>query len=120
MESRRQFNIERNPEIPDARHYPRFRLDTGLRIYLRDQAVVRGQTVDISESGIAAMLKEEIPLNQLVRLEFSVPFGDVEVHALVCQRNAFRYGFQFIPSTPAQQLIERTCRHLATEQKLRS
>ena len=120
MESRRPFHVEGNREALDARRYPRFRFDAELRIYLREQEVIRAQTVDISESGVAAMLKDEIPLNQLVRLEFSVPFGDVEVHALVCQRNAFRYGFQFIPSNPAQQLIERTCRHLATAQKLRS
>ena len=82
--------------------------------------VVRGQTVDISESGISAMLRIEVPLGEVVRMEFNLPLGAVEVHALVRQRNAFRYGFQFVESSTAQEVIGRTCRQLALEQSLAS
>jgi hypothetical protein len=51
----------------------------------------------------------------VVRLEFTLPLGEVEVHAVVRQRNAFRYGFQFLESSPAQDTIGRTCRRLAVE-----
>jgi hypothetical protein len=72
--------------------------------------------VDISESGISAMLMVEVPIGEVVRLEFALPLGEVEAHALVRQRNAFRYGFQFVESSSAQDIIGRTCRQLAIDQ----
>jgi len=100
----------------DARRHPRYKLDVEICVYARDCEVVRGRTVDISESGISAMLRIEVPVDEVVRLEFSLPTGDVEVHAMVRQRNAFRYGFQFVESSSAQDLIGRTCRQLAVKQ----
>jgi len=105
-------------EFVDARRYPRFKLETSICVYPRNSQVVRGYTVDISESGISAILKDEIRMDEVVRLEFSVPDGAVEVLALVRQRNAFRYGFQFLESASAQNLISRTCRQLGLEQSL--
>ena len=116
MEAREQFETSRSSEFMEARRHPRFKLQVGIRVYPRDAAVVRGDTVDISESGISAMLREEVPLGALVRLEFSVPLGDVEVLALVRQKNAFRYGFQFMEAHSAQDVIGRTCSQLAVEQ----
>jgi hypothetical protein len=103
----------------EARHHPRFKLATGIRIYPRNEQVVRGETVDVSESGISAVLRDEVQLGEVVRLTFSVPAGDVEILALVRQRNAFRYGFQFMEGGPALALIRRTCAGLALEQVLR-
>jgi hypothetical protein len=102
----------------DARRSPRYELEIDIRVYARDCAVARGHTVDISESGIAAMLMDEIRLNEVVRLEFTLPEGEVEVFALARQRNAFRYGFEFIESGPARDVINRACRSLAVEQSL--
>lgn len=102
----------------EARRHPRYRLETEIRVYPRNAEVVRGNTVDISESGISAMLRIEVPVGEVVRLEFMLPQGEVEVHAMVRQRNAFRYGFQFIESSPAQEVIGRTCRQLALEHSL--
>jgi len=114
-----QFGTSQAYESVEARRHPRFKLDVNIRIYARNSAVVRGTTVDISESGISAMLMVEVPIGEVVRLEFSLPLGEVEVHALVRQRNAFRYGFQFIESGTAQDIIGRTCRQLAIEQAVR-
>jgi hypothetical protein len=94
----------------------RFKLEVSIRVYPRDCAVVRGDTVDISESGISAMLRQEVPVGEVVRLEFPLPLGDVEVLALVRQRNAFRYGFQFVEASTAQDILGRTCGQLAVEQ----
>lgn len=102
----------------DARRHPRYRLETEICIYPRNLPVVRGQTVDISESGISAMLRIEVPVGEVVRFELKLALGAVEVHALVRQRNAFRYGFQFVESSTAQEVIGRTCRQLALEQSL--
>jgi hypothetical protein len=116
---RNQLDLEnqlsgRQPQgIVDARRHPRFKFETHIRVYARGRAVVRGHTVDISQSGISAMLRVEAPLGEVVRLEFVVPGGEVDIHAVVRQRNAFRYGFQFLESSSAQDLIGRTCRDLA-------
>ena len=100
----------------DARRHPRFKIDVDIRVYPRDRPVVRGRTVDISESGISAMLRVEVPLGEVVRLEFTLPLGDVEVLATVRQRTAFRYGFQFIDAGSARHVIAVTCRELSVEQ----
>lgn len=100
----------------ETRRHRRHKLEVEIRVYPRNSPVVRGYTVDISESGISAMLRVEVPLGEVVRLEFKLPAGEVDVHALVRQRNAFRYGFQFVEASSAQTVIGRTCRQLALEQ----
>jgi hypothetical protein len=104
--------------LADARREPRFRLDVDIRIDSRTSGVVMGRTVDISGSGIAAMLKLEVPLGEFVELQFTLPFGPVKVYATVRQRSAFRYGFQFVESHSAHEIIQATCRHLKLEQSL--
>jgi hypothetical protein len=99
-----------------ARRHPRFKLEVGIRVYAQGCPVVRGDTLDISESGISAMLREEVPVGEVVRLEFTLPLGDVAVLALVRQRSAFRYGFQFLEESSAQDVMGRTCSQLAVEQ----
>jgi hypothetical protein len=100
----------------EARLHRRFKLDVKVSVYPRDRPVVRGDTVDISESGISALLREEVPIGEVVRLEFALPFGDVELLALVRQRSAFRYGFQFVEANSVGNIIGRTCSQLAAEQ----
>jgi hypothetical protein len=102
----------------EARRHPRFKLEVDVRIYPRNAPVVRGHTVDISEAGISAMLRVEVPIGEVVRLEFTLPDGDVVVLAMVRQHNAFRYGFQFVETSSAQDVIGRACRQLAQEQSL--
>lgn len=116
MEGRSQFGTRPAREVVDARRHPRFKLEVNIRVYPRNSAVIRGHTVDISESGISAMLREELEPDEVVRLEFNLPHGDVEVHAVVRQRNAFRYGFQFLDASEAHDIIGRTCRELALKQ----
>lgn len=116
MDLRRQFATHYTREAMELRRHPRYQLEVEIRVYARNAEVVRGHSVDISESGISAILRVEVPIGEVVRLEFSLPGGDVEVHAMVRQHNAFRYGFQFVESSSAQDLIGRTCQQLAIEQ----
>ena len=118
MDLGKQSDIDSNWRPVEARRHPRYKLETNIRVYPRNSLVVRGHTVDISESGISAMLRIEVPIGEIVRLEFSLPSGDVDVHALVRQRSAFRYGFQFVEASSAQDVIGRTCRQLAVEQAI--
>ena len=116
MEARSQFGTSPAHEPVEQRASPRYPLQVDIRVYARDAPVVRGHTVDISESGISAMLWVEVPLNEVVRLEFALPDGEVEILALVRQKTAFRYGFQFLDAGPVKALIRRTCQQLGMEQ----
>jgi len=80
--------------------------------------MVSGYTVDLSESGVSAILRLEIPLGEVATLDLALPFGPVTIHATVRQRNAFRYGFEFVDSDSVLQIIRRMCRDLAVEQFL--
>lgn len=114
-----QRGLWQTAEALDPRRRPRFKLEVDMRIYPRDCPVVQGHSVDISESGISAMLRLEVPVGGVVRLEFTLSLGEVEVLAVVRHRNAFRYGFQFVEISSGQDVIARTCRQLAVEQSTR-
>jgi hypothetical protein len=117
LETRSLFRTGPNQDFMDARRHPRFKVEVPIRVYPRDCPVVRGDTVDLSESGISAMLRIEIPVGEVVRLEFSLPPGEVEVLAMVRQRNAFRYGLQFVETGSAKDVISRACSQLAMKQR---
>jgi c-di-GMP-binding flagellar brake protein YcgR len=118
VEVRNQLGRSRSNEPVENRRHRRFKLDVEVSVYPRNKPVVRAHAVDISESGMAVMLRDELPIGEMVRLEFTLDMGAVDVHAMVCHRNAFRYGLQFVASAPAQDIIGRTCGQLALEQAL--
>src|SRR5580698_7869322 len=99
--------------IGDVRRQARFRVEVDISVNSQTCGMLKGYTVDISECGISAMLGLEVPLAEVVELVFTLPYGPVKIHAVVRQRNAFRYGFQFFHSSPAHEVIRRTCRDLA-------
>jgi len=105
-------------DIVDARRHPRFKIGVDVRIYSRTCGILKGRTVDLSQSGISAMLTLEVPLGEVVELDFVLPFGPVTIDAVVRQRNAFRYGFQFLEPDSGNGVIWSTCHQLAIEQSL--
>jgi PilZ domain len=119
LKTQNQSETGSAPGVVGARHEPRFKLEVDVSIRTRSRGVLAGYTVDISESGISAMLKIEVPLSEIVELGFMLPIGRVNISAMVRQRDAFRYGFQFIGSDATQDVIRSTCRQLAVEQSLR-
>ena len=119
MEFVRQTENGQIRELVDGRRHPRYPLETEIRVYARNSQVVRGQTVDISESGISAMLRVEAPVGEVVRLEFSLQSEEIDTFAVVRQRRAFRYGFQFINAGSAEKIIGQTCRQFALAQASR-
>jgi c-di-GMP-binding flagellar brake protein YcgR len=121
LESEDNIETSHTGKPIDARKHSRFKLDVDVKIYPRDSSRVTGRTVDISEQGLAVMLQIEIPLDQVVRLEFELPPGVVSIRALVRQRNAFRYGFQFVePDSYAQELIISFCGGLKSQSRPKS
>jgi PilZ domain len=99
----------------ELRRHPRFKLQTDIRVYPRGAGVLKGYTVDISESGVSAMLKLEVSIGEVVQLEFALPSGPVAIRAVVQYKTAFRYGFQFVEPDP-QGVIKATCSRLAALQ----
>lgn len=97
---------------------PRFQLAVDITVRTRTRGVLTGRTVDISESGISAILRIDVPLAEMVELNFTLPIGQVKVHAIVRQRDCFRYGFQFLEPTAVQEIIRNTCRQLSVERTL--
>jgi hypothetical protein len=77
-----------------------------------------GRSVDISESGMAAMLTVEALLGEVVELAFMLPGSPMTIRAMVRQRNAFRYGFEFVDFDSEYELLRRTCRDLAMNQSM--
>jgi PilZ domain len=102
----------------DARRQPRFKIEVDITVDSRTCGMLKGHTVDISESGISALLTIEVPVGEVVELAFTLPFGPVTIYAMVRQKNAFRYGFHFMESSFAEAVIRPTCRQLAVEQSL--
>ena len=98
-----------------ARVKPRFQLVIDIRVRTRVRGALTGRTADISEAGISALLRIDVPLAEIVELNFTLPIGHVKVHAVVRQRDRFRYGFQFLESAAVQDVIRSTCRRLAAE-----
>ena len=105
--------------ISDARRQPRFKVEVDMRINSRTCGMLKGHSVDIGESGIAAMLPIEVPSGEKVELNFTLPSGSVTIHAIVRQKCAFRYGFEFLASDSMHEFIRRACRDLAMNQSLK-
>jgi hypothetical protein len=103
-------------DLIDRRHHPRFKIEVEIKINSRRCGLLEGRTVDLSESGISAILPLELPLGELVELDFTLPFGRVTIYAVVRQRRAFRYGFQFAESNFVEDTIRPTCRVLGMQQ----
>lgn len=111
MEAQGQITANSHPGLTERRHAPRFRFEVDIWVRTRHRGSVKGHTVDLSESGIAVMLTLEVPPDELVELVFVTPFGPVTALAMLRQRCAFRYGFQFVE--PIAPEIHLTCRYLA-------
>ncbi len=118
MEAQNQSAASRFRHAEDARHQPRFKIEVAVTIHSRSCGTLRGHTLDLSESGIGVLLTIEVPVGEFVELEFTLPFGEVKTYAIVRQRNAFRYGFQFVNSNSESEVIRSTYRQLAMEQSL--
>ena len=99
----------------EARRHRRFSLDVEIKIDSKTSGVLTGRTVDISESGISAMLKIEAPVGEMVELQFKLPNGPVTVYAMVRHRNAFRYGFQFVETPASREIVLKACEVLAAQ-----
>jgi len=108
--------VKQFPFSSEQRADPRFGLDVPLRIHFRKGELILGRTVDISESGMSVMVLLEMSIGQPIELDFKLPYGPVNVHAVVKNKNAFRYGLKFLLTDEERTIIRRGCRELAYRQ----
>jgi len=118
LQTQNQPAVGSTQAVVDPRRQPRFKIEVDISVASRSCGMLKGYTVDISESGISVMLRIAVPMGEVVELDFTLPLGPVKIYAMVRQQNAFRYGLQFVESNAAQAVIRATCRHLAVERTL--
>jgi PilZ domain len=105
--------LKQPPFSNEQRANPRFGLDAPLRIHFRTGELILGRTVDISESGVSVMVPLEITIGQQIELDFKLPCGSINVHAVVKNKNAFRYGLEFVLTDKERTIIRRGCSDLS-------
>lgn len=100
------------------RRTPRYRLDLRAKIIYRrnglnQSAIARGQ--DVSEGGMAMFVPIDFAKDDALEVEFTLPQSrlPLRVHAIVRNRDAHRYGLEFVNLTDVQkQEIVRMCEAL--------
>lgn len=90
----------------DKRRHQRVPVDVRMMVRVTTSAVttrLKARSVDISESGLACRIPEELKDGQGVTLEFALPLcPDVfKVQAVVRHQKGSRHGFEFV-NLPAQ------------------
>jgi PilZ domain len=103
-----------SPVVVEMRRRPRFPLQAEIHVHSRSAGRLQGHTLDISETGVSAMLTLDLPVGEVVELEFELPSGLVSIRALVRNKTAFRYGFQFVEPDP-KGAIKEACSQLAVQ-----
>jgi hypothetical protein len=101
-------------DVSEARRKPRYSLAVDISVHSESCGLLKARTIDISEIGIGAVLDEDIPVGEVVRLNIPLPAGPVTLRATVRQRSSFfRYGFEFIESNSVREALQSACRQLA-------
>ena len=103
--------LARTPQ--ERRQFPRFRSEMKVEVFKRGvERALKGHAADISEGGVGANIVGELNVLDEVTIEVSgAPLlRPVRTTAQVRNRNAFRYGFQFLTLSREQRtLITASC-----------
>lgn len=92
--------VENRPSVGGhtrkIRQQSRFKLNVDLNIQSPTQGLVPATSLDISESGVSAVLPIHLPVGEIVELRFDLPIQHMRLSAAVRQNHEFRYGFEFV------------------------
>ena len=80
----------------ENRRQPRFQWESEVTIRSKDGFFLPGRTLDISESGISALLPVELQVGQTAELKIKLPGLVATSCAVVRNRSVFRHGFEFL------------------------
>jgi hypothetical protein len=103
----------------EARRSPRFLMDVDVNIYSQKNGLAPGRTLDISESGISAVVPIELFIGETVKVEIKFPLEPATVTAVVRSRNVYRYGFQFTQPETGKELSRKELNHEKSSGKTR-
>jgi len=104
--------IEQNKNSENRRH-GRLELETEVTIRSAN-GFLPGRTLDISASGMSAILPVELQVGEVVELKIKLPIALARSRAVVRNRNVFRHGFEFL------QPLHDVVRHQAGDDDCRS
>jgi PAS domain S-box-containing protein len=91
----------------------RFKLNVDLNIQSPTKGLVPATSLDISESGVSAVLPIHLPVGEIVELSFDLPIQHMRLSAAVRQNHEFRYGFEFVkPDDATLRTIKESSRLL--------
>lgn len=83
--------------MQERRRHPRSHFEVDIRVCSESAGIVPGRGLDVSESGMAAILPVELEIGENVDLEFKKSGVTHHARASVRHKNVFRHGFEFIP-----------------------
>lgn len=106
MHQENEFGLDQNQDYIDNRRHPRFMFEVDLQIQSGRFGILPGRSLELSESGISALIPAELVLDEIVDMQLQLPFGPLYTRALVRNRNVFRYGFEFIYPTNVQRELK--------------
>jgi hypothetical protein len=79
----------------DNRRQRRLKWEAEVTIRSKDGSLA-GRTLDISESGLSAILPVELQVGEIAELSIKLPMALETSRAVVRNRNVFRHGFEFL------------------------
>jgi hypothetical protein len=98
-ESKGEATMERqeieHEESREKRRHRRLELEAEVAVR-SENALVPGRALEISQSGMSAILQVELPVGETVELEIKLPLNPATARAIVRNRNVFRHGFEFL------------------------
>jgi PilZ domain len=91
-----------SPVYEQVRRWPRHKIDIPVRavIHKPDRKVILdGRGMEMSEGGVCLLMDIELGLGDKIELELTSPYSGkpIRVRSVVCNRDEYRYGVQFIP-----------------------
>jgi hypothetical protein len=93
------------PQILSTRRFRRFKLDVPVRLIIQTEdctRIVDGRGNELNEGGMAVHAGVELTLDEPVEIEFTPPYTSepLRAHAMVRNRTGYRYGLEFMLTTP--------------------
>lgn len=82
--------------MQERRRHPRSHFEVDIRVRSTSAGIVPGRGLDISDSGMAAILPVELKIGETVDLEFKQHGVALRTRASVRDKNVFRHGFEFL------------------------
>ena len=103
--------IDHTSDARTSRKYQRYIFSEPINVTrLHPATVIPSIALEISEGGMSAIAPEEFRVGEETELLLNIPRGRLIVHAVVRNKNQFRYGFEFIDVTEEQRaLIRNLC-----------